>query len=150
MIFKAIEARQAMERTFQSQLEEISGKIEELVSEDHTASLLCPAIPFQQGFLNQINVRSERLSEFDVLATNALEERDLRYKAWKAWNPNAVPLPRFRLGTRPRVPPTSAESTLVAAYDHTGQIQGFLLISIAFSNLCEKIWQPGDVSATQK
>lgn len=107
-----------------------------------------PAIPFQEGFLNQINDRSEKLSEYDHLATNALEERDARYKTWKAWNPNTVPLPRW--SRRPRVPPGLAESTLVAAYDHTGQIQRFLLIMMAFSNLYKKTWQPGDVSARQK
>jgi len=100
--------------------------------------------------LNQINVRSEKLTEYDDLATNALEEREMRYKTWKAWNPNAVPLPRgFRLGTR-RIPPTTAESMLVAVYDHTGQIQGLLLIPIAFPTYTKKTWRSDDVSARQK
>jgi hypothetical protein len=44
--FEAIQSRHSMEGAFQSQLEEISGKLEELVGVERVTSLLVAAIPF--------------------------------------------------------------------------------------------------------
>jgi hypothetical protein len=43
--FEVLQSRDAMENTFQSQLGEISGKIEKLVSERRNNPRLGPAIP---------------------------------------------------------------------------------------------------------
>jgi len=108
-----------MENAFLLQLEEISRKMDELVSEEPNTPLFSPAVPFQQDFLNRINVRSAKLKEYDSRATRALEERNLLYREWKAWEPNKVPLNKgFRLAAKPKYPPS--EITLVAAYDNSG------------------------------
>ena len=109
-----------MENAFQSKLEEISGKMGELVSEEHKTSLLEPAIPFQHVFFKEINDRSKKLKEYDDRVTRAMEERDLRYKDRKAWN-DVVPSPRtFRFGPKQKGPLAQTESMLIAAYDHAG------------------------------
>jgi hypothetical protein len=113
-----------MEDACHSQLEETSGKLEQLVSEEHLTSPLGLTIPTQQGFLRQTNDRSESLKQYDNHAARLLEERDVRYKEWKAWKPHSVSrIKGFRLGAKQKVPPIPTERALVAAYDHTGQTQ---------------------------
>jgi hypothetical protein len=81
-------------------------------------------IPSQQNFLNQTNIRSEKLKEYDDRAARALEERNVRYKEWKAWRPNAVsPTKAFRFGAKQKVPPIPTERELVIAYDDKGKTQ---------------------------
>lgn len=114
-----------METAFLLRLGEITGKIDELVSEEPTGPPCSSTIPFQQGLLEQINGRSEKLKDYDDRAKKALEERDRRHKEWKAWKPNPGPSTRgFKLGVRPKIPQTQTEGTLAAAYEHTGLIQG--------------------------
>lgn len=113
-----------MEIAFRSQLEETSGKLDELVSEEHSTFPLGLTIPSQQGFLRQTDYRSESLKQSDNHATRALEERYIRYEEWKAWKPHSVSRTKvFRLGAKQKVPPIPTEKALVAAYDHTGQPQ---------------------------
>jgi len=84
-------------------------------------------------------MRSEKLKNYEDSTKKALEERNRRYRRWKALNTNEVPLDRgSRLGVNPKVPPTPTESTLVAAYDRTGQIQRSLPKRIMVSDLYTK------------
>ena len=124
--FEAVQSRRAMKKSFFLQLKEISERIAELVCEDHITSPLVLTIPFQQDVLNQINVRSEKLKEYDDRATKALEERNLRHKEWKAWKPDAVrSTSRFPFKAKPKVPlsPIPTDSKLNTTYDHAGQNQ---------------------------
>ena len=125
--FEAVQSQREMENSFLLQLKEISEKMEDLVCEDHITSPLGLTIPFQQDVLNQINVRSEKLKEYDDRATKALEERNFRHKDWKAWKPDGARSPRspirFRFKANPKVPPSPipTDSMLNAAYDHAGK-----------------------------
>ena len=124
--FEAVRSRHAMENAFLLQLEGNSRKMDELVSAEPTCAPFNLAILFQQGLLNQINIRSEKLKDYDDRAKKALEERNRRYREWKAWKPDPGPSTKgFKLGVRPKIPQTPTEGTLVAAYGHTGLIQGF-------------------------
>ena len=78
---------------------------------------------FQRSYFECIGARSGELEEFDELARKALEERELRYKEWKAWNPNPVPPTATRgwLRPKPRNSPAPTEGTMVDAYNLAGQ-----------------------------
>ena len=78
---------------------------------------------FQRSYFERIGARSGELDEFDELARKAIEERGLRYKEWKAWNPNSVPPTATRgwLRSKPRNSPAPTERTMADAYNLAGQ-----------------------------
>ena len=100
----------------------------------YIAPLLGPLMPFQGSYFERIGARTGKLEEFDELARKALEERELRYKEWKAWKPNLVPPAASRgwLRSKPRNSPALApapipaptERTMADAYDLAGQRRG--------------------------
>ena len=85
-----------------------------------------PLMVFQRSYFERIGARSGELEEFDELARKALEERELRYKEWKAWKPNPVPLTGTRrwLRPKPRDSPALTEETMTDAYNLAGQRGG--------------------------
>ena len=85
---------------------------------------------FQRSYFERIGARTGKLEEFDELARKALEERELRYKEWKAWKPSPVPPTATRgwLRSKPRdspaPTPAPTERTLADAYNLAGQRMG--------------------------
>jgi len=78
--------------------------------------------------LKHLAARSEKLDEFDGLARKALNEREFRYKEWRAWKPEPVPPTPTRTGRwlrskpkNPPAPPAQTESTVADAYNLAGQ-----------------------------
>ena len=97
-------------------------------------------MPFQRSYFERIGARTGKLEEFDEIARKALEERELRYKEWKAWRPNPVPPTTSRgwLRSKPRNSPapipTSTEGTMVDAYNRAGQRRGTTIRLIKHSD----------------
>ena len=79
---------------------------------------------FSRDYLKRLAARSEKLDGFDGLARKALNEREFRYKEWRAWKPAPVPPTPTRTGrwlrSKPK-DPAPPESTVADAYNRAGQ-----------------------------